>query len=149
MSELVQDIVQKYRLKAGERGINLAIETGDAAPMVYGDIGMLERVLENLIDNALRHTADNGRVSVTLNPQGDHVTVRVTDTGCGIPADKLKHVFDRFYRAGNSLPDNNQHAGLGLAIARRIVELHGSHIEVSSEEGKGTEFSFSITAVAA
>jgi len=149
LSELVHDIVQKYHLKAGERGINLAIETGDAAPMVYGDIGMLERVLENLIDNALRHTADNGRVSITLNPQGDHVTVRVTDTGCGIPADKLKHVFDRFYRAGNSLPDNGQHAGLGLAIARRIVELHGSHIEVSSEEGKGTEFSFSITAVAA
>jgi signal transduction histidine kinase len=149
LSELVHDIVQKYHLKAGERGIELAIKTGDAAPMVYGEIGMLERVLENLIDNALRHTADNGRVSITLNPQGDHVTVRVSDTGCGIPADKIKHVFDRFYRADNSPSDPGQHAGLGLAIARRIVELHGSHIEVSSEEGKGTEFSFSITAVAA
>ncbi len=149
LSELVHDIVQKYQLKAGERGIRLTVETGDAAPMVYGDIAMLERVLENLIDNALRHTAHNGRVSVTLKPHGDHVTVRVADTGCGIPADKLKHVFDRFYRAGNSLPDTGQHAGLGLAIARRIVELHGSQIEVSSEEGKGTEFAFSIAAAAA
>jgi len=149
LSELVQDIVQKYRLKASERKIDLQIETGNSAPMVYGDIGMLERVLENLIDNALRHTADGGRVSVDLSPQGDHVMVMVSDTGCGIPADKLEHVFDRFYRADSSPPDNGQHAGLGLAIARRIVELHGSHIEVSSEEGKGTEFSFSITAVSA
>jgi signal transduction histidine kinase len=149
LSELVQDIVQKYRLKASERKIDLQIETGNSAPMVYGDIGMLERVLENLIDNALRHTADGGRVSVDLSPQGDHVMVRVSDTGCGIPEDKLEHVFDRFYRADGNLPDNGQHAGLGLAIARRIVELHGSHIEVSSEEGKGTEFSFSITAVSA
>ena len=149
LSELAQDIVQKYRLKASEMNIELHTQSAETSPPVYGDIGMLERVLENLIDNALQHTTAGGRVSVEMHPRGEHVIVRVTDTGCGIPKDELEHVFDRFYRAGNSTSDTDQHAGLGLAIARRIIELHGSHIEVSSEEGKGTEFSFSMPAAPA
>ncbi|MGB5261673.1 MAG: HAMP domain-containing sensor histidine kinase [Gammaproteobacteria bacterium] len=147
LSELAQDIVQKYQLKAAERQIDLHTECADSAAMVYGDIGMLERVLENLIDNALRHTAAGGRVGVALNPKGEHVIVRVSDTGCGIPPDNLAHVFDRFYRVAGSSNDSGQHAGLGLAIARRILELHGSGIEVSSEQGKGTEFTFRMPAV--
>ena len=147
LSELAQDIVQKYQLKAAERQIDLQTECGDTVSMVYGDIGMLQRVLENLIDNALRHTAAGGRVGVALSPGGEHVTVRVSDTGCGIPADALEHVFDRFYRAEDRNDTSQHHAGLGLAIARRILELHGSRIEVSSELGKGTEFSFRMPAV--
>ena len=110
---------------------------------------MLERVLENLIDKALRHTAAGGRVCVKLNPAGEHVIVSVVDTGCGIPEDQIEHVFDRFYHVDNDMSGKGQHAGLGLAIARRIIDLHGSRIVVSSEEGKGTEFSFSMPAVSA
>ncbi|MDX1697034.1 MAG: HAMP domain-containing sensor histidine kinase [Thiohalobacterales bacterium] len=149
LSELAQDIVQKYQLKASEQHIELRADCHDSVPMVHGDIGMLARVLENLVDNALRHTSAGGHVSVDLNPRGDHVVVRVADTGCGIPADELDHVFDRFYHAGDDNNTGEQHAGLGLAIARRIIELHGSRIEVLSAEGKGTEFSFRMPVVAA
>lgn len=149
LSELAQDIVQKYRLKANELGIDLQTDPGNTPALVHGDIGLLERVLENLIDNALRHTQRGGRVSVDLNPAGDHVTVRVADTGSGIPPERLAHIFDRFYRAETGTDDGTHHAGLGLAIARRIVELHGSTIEVSSEVGKGTAFIFDMQSAAA
>ncbi len=149
LTELAQDIVQKYQLKASELGIDLQTEPGNTLALVHGDIGLLERVLENLIDNALRHTARGGRVSVDLNPAGDHVTVRVADTGMGIPPERLEHIFDRFYRDETGTDDGTHHAGLGLAIARRIVELHGSTIEVSSEVGKGTAFMFDMQSAAA
>ena len=147
LSELAQDVVQKYQLKATERRIDLQTERNDSTALVYGDIGMLARVLENLIDNALRHTDAGGRVAVNMSSRGEHIMVSVTDTGSGIPADSLEHVFDRFYRAGDRGNGNEHRAGLGLAIVRRILELHGSRIEVSSEEGKGTQFSFSMPAV--
>jgi signal transduction histidine kinase len=114
--------------------------------MVYGDIGMLQRVLENLIDNGLRYTPPGGRVTVGLSAKGEQVIVKIADSGCGIPSDKLEHIFDRFYRC-DTTADTYQHAGLGLAITRRILELHGSRIEVLSHVGQGTVFSFQMAAV--
>jgi signal transduction histidine kinase len=146
LSELTQDVVQKFQLKASEQKIDLIAECGDTTPMVYGDIGMLQRVLENLIDNGLRHTPPGGRVTVGLSAKGEQVIVKVADTGCGIPTDKVEHIFDRFYR-GDSTADAQQHAGLGLAITRRILELHGSRIEVRSHDGEGTTFTFQMAAV--
>lgn len=146
LAELVQDVVQKYRLRAGEAGIRLQADVGGGVPMVHGDIAMMQRVLENLIDNALRHTTAGGHVSVGLLPVGDRVTVRVEDSGSGIPAPELERIFERFHRAGDNRDGGSPNAGLGLAIVRRILELHGATIQVQSQPDQGTVFSFDMPA---
>ena len=115
--------------------------------MVCADVALLERVLHNLLDNALRHTPAGGTVHVQLRPPtAAHpgVGIEVRDTGQGIAAADLPFVFDRFYRAapgGGELPAG---LGLGLAIARRIVALHGSELTVASTVGQGTCFAFAV-----
>jgi signal transduction histidine kinase len=107
-----------------------------------GDIGLVERVLENLIANALRHTPKGGKVSVILNPSDEYINVQVVDTGVGIPENALPHIFDRFYKLASNSGSSPSISGLGLAIAKRILDLHGSTIEVESEPEVGTCFTF-------
>lgn len=143
LGDLAQDVVQKYRLSAQRKGIVLELQGGQDLPFVQADIGLIERVLENLIDNAIEHTPASGSISVSAGVQGRVVTVRVRDTGRGIPADDLPKIFDRFFQAKRDRNDG-RHSGLGLAIAKRIVELHDSRIRVASKVGAGTAFSFSL-----
>ncbi len=145
--ELVQDVVLKYRLRARAEGIDLAADIPPDLPFVSADIGLIERVLENLLDNALRHTPAGGRVAVALAAQTGQVSVRVTDTGCGIPRHELEHVFDRFYQIKQSARGAGG-IGLGLAIAKRILDLHASSIVVASSPDNGTRFDFSLPAQA-
>lgn len=142
LAELVQDVVQKFRLLAEEKKIVLKTEFGNNIAFAYGDIGLMQRVLENLLENALRYTPAGGCVSIKLSDDSSQIQVRVADTGCGIPADELPHIFDRFYRLEKSRQGKGDHAGLGLAIVKRIIELHGSVIEASSEINHGTSFQF-------
>ena len=129
IGELIQDLSQKFHLRAENERVTLEADFGPHLPFVSADIPLIERVLENLIDNALRHTDAGGRVRVTVRPNGDTVTVEVSDTGAGIPADALPNIFDRHYQLESSHRDRSGRAGLGLAIAKRILELHGSAIE--------------------
>ena len=142
LAELVQDVVQKFRLLAEEKKIVLKTEFGHNIAFAYGDIGLMQRVLENLLENALRYTPAGGCISIKLINDSRQIQVRVADTGCGIPADELPHIFDRFYRLEKSRQGRGDHAGLGLAIVKRIIELHGSAIEASSEIDHGTSFQF-------
>lgn len=143
LAELAQDVVQKFHLAARAKGVRLELDgTGDL-PFVKADVGLIERVLENLIDNAIRHTPEAGGISVSTRVQGRTVTVRVSDTGRGIPPEDLPLVFDRFFQ-GSAGGRGEGHAGLGLAIAKRIIELHDSSIRVFSKLGAGTTFSFSL-----
>jgi two-component system sensor histidine kinase ResE len=103
----------------------------------------MERVLENLIENAIRYTPAGGQVTVTLVPENGRLTVRVSDTGCGIAEESLPYIFDRFYR-GDDAASRADGAGLGLAIAKRIVELHGSSLSAQSRVNAGTMFTFAI-----
>jgi signal transduction histidine kinase len=146
LAELVQDVIQKHQLEADKKHIRLHGEFGEDLPFVHADIGLIERVLENLINNALRYTPAQGEVAISLNPSGNAVAVEVKDTGRGIPPEELPHVFDRFYRSksGSDVPDGG--SGLGLAISKKILNLHGSRIEVHSAVGKGTTFSFELPA---
>jgi two-component system OmpR family sensor kinase len=143
LAELVQDVTQKFRLRADEKGITLESRYTPDLPFVKADIALIERVLENLIENALRHTPSGGTIRVGLTPEANSVTVVVSDTGHGIPKQDLPHIFDRFYRVekarGSSLS-----AGLGLAIAKRILELHGEAIHVRSALNKGATFLFHL-----
>lgn len=146
LAELVQDVVQKFRLQAEANGIALESEFGSNLAFAYGDIGLIQRVLENLLENALRYTPAGGCIRVELANNARQIQVRVADTGCGIPADELPHIFDRFYRLEKSRQGKGDNAGLGLAIVKRIIELHGSAIEASSGIGRGTSFEFSLPA---
>ena len=143
LAELASDIAQKLQLEAQRRGSTIDIEAGEGLPMVDADIALVERVLENLLDNALSHSPHGGAIRIPIARNGDTVRIAVADSGPGIAPEHLPRVFDRFYQAGNA-HRGNAHAGLGLAIAKRIVELHGSRLVVESVLGRGTSFSFRL-----
>lgn len=142
IAELVQDVVQNYELTAKEKNIALTSNIGQELSFVMGDIGLVERVLENLIMNAIRHTPKGGTISIMLSPSDECMNVQVLDTGVGIPEEALPHIFDRFYKINGSETPPASFAGLGLAIAKRIMDLHGTSIEVESELNSGTCFTF-------
>jgi signal transduction histidine kinase len=146
LSELVQDVVQKFRLSAQEKNIAIEANIGTELPFVYADIGLIERALENLLGNALRHTPKNGSVRIALSKNGKNVMVRITDTGHGIPGEEISLIFDRFYQAGKDRGGRSGRSGLGLAITRRILELHESDIDVQSTVNVGTTFTFDLPA---
>lgn len=145
LSELVQDVVQKFRLTAQQGNIDIATNIGEELPFTYADIAMIERVLENLLDNALRYTPAGGSVSIVLtNHDKDTITVQVIDTGCGIPENDLPLIFDRFYQTDKSRKTKSSHSGLGLAVTKKILELHGTFIKVKSFQNSGTTFTFEL-----
>ncbi len=148
MQEVAQDVVQKFGLQAAQREVRLAAGFDPDCPLVHGDLALLERLLDNLVENALRHTPGGGEVHLHVGPAGQWVEVRVQDSGEGIPASQLPHVFDRYYQADRGESGSAGAAGLGLAIARRIVELHGGEIAVESPEGRGTCFVVRLPAAA-
>ncbi len=145
IAELTQDIALKFKPKAKEADITLSCEFTEQLPLVYADISLIERVLQNLIDNALQYTMPGGKVHVKLfQYEQDRVKVEVTDTGAGISTEDLHHVFDRFYRSTHVRRKAKGGLGLGLAIARKIVELHGSLLQVNSKVGIGSTFWFTL-----
>jgi two-component system OmpR family sensor kinase len=145
MCELVQDVTQKFQLRAREKSVQLNVSLDPEAPLVHGDIAMMQRVLENLLENGLRNTPTGGSINIGVDVDSGSVVVRVTDTGCGIPAEDVPRIFERFYQQDRNRSTGNG-AGLGLAIVKRILELHDSVINVSSELERGTTFSFRIPA---
>ena len=146
LAELLHDTVHEFGLDAEKRNVDLTIETPGDPGTVHADIGLVQRVLENLIRNALKFTPDGGSISISLDKKPGAVAVAIEDTGCGIAEEDLGLVFDRFYRAGNAGAESSESAGLGLAIVRKILELHGSRISVSSQLGSGTRFEFDLPA---
>ena len=112
--------------------------------MVAGEIRLIERVLENLLDNAIRFTPTGGEVSISCLRVDDTAVVRLTDTGPGISAADQERLFDRFYRGNQPREVPSNTAGLGLSIARRIIELHQGQIMVVEKPGPGAEFRFSL-----
>ena len=143
VAELAQDVVQKFELPASRKNVTVSADISGAVPMVVGDISLIERVLENLIDNALRHCASGAAIRVRVQRDADQVEVKVADTGSGIATEDLPKVFDRFYQSGRNQGGNGG-AGLGLAISKRILDLHQADIEVESVLGSGTTFQFSL-----
>ena len=145
-SELAFDVSQKFNLRADQRNIALQVSVDESVPDISADVGMIERVLDNLIDNSLKNTPEGGSVHVCVSTEQDKVQLAISDTGYGIADEDMSHIFQRFYRksvnAGKVGADSG--LGLGLAIAARIVELHGSHLEVSSVLHQGTTFRFSL-----
>ena len=144
LTELIHDVVQEFKLQAEAADVSLLVDPPDQVVSVYADISLIQRVLENLVGNALKYTPEGGRVSISVHPSSAAVGVSVADTGSGISEDALPHIFDRFYKADQEGARDSGSMGLGLAIAKRILELHASEIRVVSEEQRGTRFHFDL-----
>ncbi|WP_066175384.1 ATP-binding protein [Bacillus marinisedimentorum] len=138
----VERIVKKFQTLAKENGIALEYDVPDDQTRVYLDPDRLEQVFTNLIDNAIRHTSENGTVSVSVRIEGKTVTADVTDTGSGIPAEDLPFVFERFYKGDKARTRGRSGTGLGLAIAKNIIHAHKGEISAHSKLGEGTTFTF-------
>lgn len=174
LAELVQDVVAELQITAKRKGVNLSTDV-HTHPFVHADVALLQRVLQNLLANALHHTPPKGSVTVALYPTEGGVRVAVTDTGSGIPPEELPHVFERYYRvprterprrtgraatdtvtdtdsvieaATGDATDDATGAGLGLAISERMLELHGVRLHATSKVGDGSTFWFELPTVA-
>ena len=146
IAELTSDIMMAYQLKADEKKIVLNFEAPDSLPLVFADISLTERVLQNLLDNAFKYTPAGGTITILLSETNTGVKVAVTDTGIGISPDDLTHIFER-YKQVHSRSAESKGMGIGLAIVKKILELHQATIAVSSEPGKGTTFNFELRAI--
>ena len=144
LAELIHDVAQEFELQAKDADVSLEVSPPDVAVSVYADISLIQRVLENLVGNALKYTPAGGRVSISVQQSAAGIGVSVADTGPGIPREALPHIFDRFYKADEPGGERKGSMGLGLAIAKRILELHSGEISVVSEERQGTRFQFDL-----
>ena len=142
MSELIQDVSQKFQLEAQNKNIQLSVDIPNQPAMVSADISLIQRVLENLIENAIKYTPDGGNIHINLDNGNNKVATSITDTGQGIPSEDLPHIFERFYRVDKHR--QTEGTGLGLAIAKRIIQLHDSNIDVVSFPNTGTTLSFNL-----
>lgn len=147
MAELMQDIAQEFGLEAEQKDIRLTMEVDTANGMTEGDIGLIQRVLENLVRNAIKYTPAGGEVILSLSEKTTHLAVAVADTGSGIAEHEIPKIFDRFYRARDGEEARSDSAGIGLAIVKRILDIHGSCITVSSRLDTGTRFEFDLPAI--
>lgn len=145
MAELAQDLVQQFKPIAEQKGITLqAVLPEEPVNLVYADIALMERAISNLIDNALKHTPEGGTVSIISSNDHENVSFTISDTGKGIAEENIQRIFDRFYQEDPSRTVGSG-AGLGLSIAQKILELHGSKLSVQSGIGIGTSFSFILS----
>ncbi|MDX1599205.1 MAG: ATP-binding protein [Marinobacter sp.] len=139
LAELVHDVVQKHGREARNRQLDLTVNGDPDQPLAYADLAMTERVLDNLIGNAIAYSPAGGRIEVVFGQVNGRPKVCVRDSGPGIPEQDLPHIFDPFYR-GESSDGTGGHAGLGLAIARRIMTLQGGDIDVANLQSGGASF---------
>jgi len=146
ISDLVQDVTLKFEQQAQKKNIEIEAEVPHSLPLVKGDIALIERVLSNLIENAIQYTEEGSTVIIKLeiNQETNMVKVSVLDEGSGIKEEDLAHIFDRFYRGEKSRSKNSGGSGLGLAIAKKILELHGLDIHAKNRPGKGSSFYFNL-----
>jgi len=149
VADVIRTAASNFEPAAESADIQLTLDLASNLPEVVADPDRIAQVLRNLFANALRHTPKGGQISVAARTAGDAVEVSVTDSGEGISTEDLPRVFDRFWRADSSRTRGEGGAGLGLAIARALVEAHGGEIRAASEgPGKGSTFSFTLPAQA-
>jgi signal transduction histidine kinase len=144
LSDIISDTLESFTALASEQGIRITGIVEPGIDPVVLDAPRIGRVFSNLVGNSIRHTPAGGSVTICVGREGDAVVITVTDTGEGISAEDLPHVFERFYRGEKSRNRGTGGSGLGLAIAQGIVRAHGGEITVESQPGLGTSFRVSL-----
>jgi len=139
-NDLIRDATRELRPQVEAKGISFKVDAPAELPNVLVDRTQVERVLTNLVGNAIRYTRQ-GEITIRVLARGNFVAVSVSDTGSGIPHEYLPHIFDKFVQVPGA-PTGG--AGLGLAISRLIVEAHGGQISAQSEPQKGSTFTFTL-----
>ena len=143
ISELVNDISGKYQLIAKEKNITITTDLSKNLPLVYADVSLIERVMQNLIDNAIKFTAADGEINIKTAADGNKVSISVSDNGAGIPEEDREQIFGRYYKA-NNFTDLKSSTGLGLAIIKNILDLHDSSLELVTKMNEGSTFIFHL-----
>lgn len=144
LTELLHDIASKFRVKAQSKGIQISIQMDVVNVFVFSDIDKLERVLTNLIDNAIKYTQSGGEVNLSVLKRSDNIIVEVKDNGVGIKDAQLAQIFTARYQRSSLNSSAQAHQGLGLAISQKLMRLLDSKLEVSSTLGQGTAFRFQL-----
>jgi signal transduction histidine kinase len=144
VSLLIEQAVKAVRVKAAHKGLEISLDISSSSSPVNIDYHRISQVLRNLLANAVTHTPHGGKITVSAKNSDHMVEVSVSDTGEGIPPEDLPNMFERFYRVDKSRARNGGGYGLGLTIAKRLIEAHGGTINVQSELGRGTCFSFTL-----
>jgi signal transduction histidine kinase len=143
LSNLLARSAEEARALAANKQVDVDVDTGPRIK-AQGDAARLEQAFDNLLSNAIKCTPPGGGVTITMSHTGQIATIAVGDTGIGIPMDEQDQVFGHFFRTSNALAAGLEGRGLGLAIARGIVEAHGGTIGFESREGEGTTFSITL-----
>jgi len=143
-SALIDTAMAAFEPRYSSKGVDLTSRIDDGLPTLWADYERLGQVLGNLLDNALRHTDPGGRVDVTATAADDELMIAISDTGAGVAHEHLPRLFDRFYRADAARDRQHGGAGIGLSIAKALVDAHGGHIEAHSD-GHGTGTTFTVT----
>ena len=145
--ELIDRTIATFKLQAEQKNIQIEANIEASIPSINGDEERLAQVLGNLVNNALRHTPEDGAIRLNSRKDANGVLLSIEDTGEGIPEDVLPRIFDRFYRVDEARQQNSGESGLGLAIAKSLIEAHGGTINVFSKVGSGTRFDILLPAL--
>lgn len=140
ISALARSVSSSLAVVAEKSGVKIIFSATVGKIEIWGDESRIEEVITNIIDNAVKYNRKGGNVKIALEDNGQNITVRISDTGQGMSQETLSKIFDRYYRALGQMKSGAKGTGLGLALAKGIVEAHGGEIMVFSEEGKGSEF---------
>ncbi len=144
VQELINDVCQKFQILAQEKDITIQAECDVKNPLVNADLSLIERVLQNLIDNALKFTPNGGEITVAIDKADQNIEIKVSDNGPGIPKEQIPFIFDKYHIGDKRISLDNNNTGLGLAIVKKILEIHNATIKLTSKLNRGTTFSFQL-----
>ena len=144
LNRVIKDTAATFEGTCNAKDIVLDLTFAADIQMVYADLGKIQQVLYNLIDNAIKFSRENSVIYIQTSLKYEKVFVSVKDTGIGIPKESIKKIWDRFYKSDLSRGKDKKGTGLGLAIVKEIIQAHGENIDVISTQGVGSEFIFTL-----
>ena len=148
INRVIKNTAASFEVQCDEKDIILELIFSDETAMVYADLGKIQQVLYNLIDNAVKFSHNNSKIYISTYPKKEKIFISVNDSGIGIDKKEVVKIFERFYKSDSSRGKDKKGTGLGLSIVKDIIQAHGENIDTISTKDVGTEFIFSLPAAA-